>query len=433
MPTSVTSVFDTVGGPLAFFNQQVRQHEQLIQQLIVTVSPTGGKKPSHVALSVGAIQSTSVPDLEQRALRRHAKQAAEFFKDILESINHDIQKKRAGAAPLTIEDVLQQSETWKRVLERAEEVEIHKKLSENAITLAKIRGSAFTETVVVVLARFIPRLRAASMFDVSLSSLDECKRRYLERSTSRCNFVRQQHAVAALPRSQAGQPAAGDRSSRRRRRRRLSTSDEDEEDENSSSEEAEEDTRERASGHNRQRQRTSGGDSNNAQSENAHVDYQAHGQAGCHETGASEVGSIDPAADLPAVDTFIVFEWIDYENQNNLKKRKAKKVKNFSLGKVTHVEVDDDDPALESTINVNIWGHPPGSSQYTGEYLPAWLCGDAEKQSMYNPSTEAEEYKPWEKLVLACNIISLDVSMKSSGQGDESSLLIQENDQKQIK
>eukprot|EP00808_Paulinella_micropora_P015890 g41591.t1 len=137
--------------------------------------------------------------------------------------------------------------------------------------------------------------------------------------------------VAALPRSRAGQPAAGDRS-RRRRRRRLSTSDEDEEDENSSSEEAEEDTRERASG----------GDSNNARSENAHVDDQAHGQvseqklqqqalidgdreAGGHETGASEVGSIDPAADLPAVDTFIVFEWIDYENKNNLKKTQSKK------------------------------------------------------------------------------------------------------------
>eukprot|EP00808_Paulinella_micropora_P017569 g57664.t1 len=232
----------------------------------------------------------------------------------------------------------------------------------------------------------------------------------------------QEEDVAALPRPRARQPAAGDRS---RRHRRLSTSDEDEEDESSSSEEAEEDTRERASG---------GGDSNNAQSENAHVDNQAHGQvseqqlqqqalidgdreAGGHEVGASEVGSIDPAADLPAVDTFIVFEWIDYESRNNLKKRKAKKVKNFSLGKVTHVEVDDDDPALESTIHVNIWGHPPGSSQYTGEYLPAWLCGDAEKKSMYNPSTEAEEYKPWEKFVSACDIISLDVSMKQSGQG----------------
>eukprot|EP00808_Paulinella_micropora_P020147 g78766.t1 len=297
-------------------------------------------------------RSTSAPDLEQRALRRRAKKAADFFKDVLELINNDIQKKRAGAAPLTIEHILQRSKTWKLVLERAEEVEIHKKLAENAITLAKMR-------------------------------------------------------VAALPRPRARQPAAGDTS----RRRRLSTSDEDEEDESSSSEEAEENTRERASGHNRQRQRTSAGDSNNAQSENAHVDNQAHGQvseqqlqqqalidgdreAGGHEAGASEVGSIDPAADLPVLDTFIVFEWIDYESLNNLKKHKAKKVKNFSLGKVTHVEVDDDDPALESTIHVNIWDHPPGSSQYTGEYLPAWICGDAEKQSMYNPSTEAEEYKP---------------------------------------
>eukprot|EP00808_Paulinella_micropora_P005332 g28073.t1 len=103
------------------------------------------------------------------------------------------------------------------------------------------------------------------------------------------------------------------------------------------------------------------------------------------------------------------------------------------LGKVTRVEVDPDDPALDSTIHVNIWGRPSGSSQYSGEYLLAWLRGDEEKQTMRDPSTEAGEYELWEKLVLARNIISLDISMKPSGQGDASPLLVEESDRKQVK
>eukprot|EP00808_Paulinella_micropora_P027939 g9778.t1 len=85
------------------------------------------------------------------------------------------------------------------------------------------------------------------------------------------------------------------------------------------------------------------------------------------------------------------------------------KVKKFSLGKVTKVDVDGDDPNVDSVVLVNVWGHPSGSNQYTGKYLPAWLHGREEKQSINDPSTEDKEFKAWEKDVLASHIISLDM------------------------
>eukprot|EP00808_Paulinella_micropora_P000211 g5648.t1 len=41
---------------------------------------------------------------------------------------------------------------------------------------------------------------------------------------------------------------------------------------------------------------------------------------------------------------------------------------------------------------------------YRGKYLPAWLHGKEEKQSMNDPSTEDKEFKAWEKDVLASHI-----------------------------
>eukprot|EP00808_Paulinella_micropora_P023912 g79368.t1 len=57
-----------------------------------------------------------------------------------------------------------------------------------------------------------------------------------------------------------------------------------------------------------------------------------------------------------------------------------------------------------------------GSNQYTGKYLPAWLHGREEKQSINDPSTENKEFKAWEKDVLASHIISFDICMQPSGE-----------------
>eukprot|EP00808_Paulinella_micropora_P024691 g63961.t1 len=108
------------------------------------------------------------------------------------------------------------------------------------------------------------------------------------------------------------------------------------------------------------------------------------------------------------------------------------KVKNFSLGKVTEVDVDGDDPNVDSVVLVNVWGHPSGSNQYTGKYLPAWLHGREEKQSINDPSTENKEFKAWEKDVLASHIISLDICMQPSGESEVSSLQIASTDQEHI-
>eukprot|EP00808_Paulinella_micropora_P029696 g67337.t1 len=108
------------------------------------------------------------------------------------------------------------------------------------------------------------------------------------------------------------------------------------------------------------------------------------------------------------------------------------KVKNFSLGKVTKVDVDGDDPNVDSVVLVNVWGHSSGSNQYTGKYLPAWLHGQEEKQSINDPSTENKEFKAWEKDVLASHIISLDICMQPSGESEGSSLQIASTDQEHI-
>eukprot|EP00808_Paulinella_micropora_P007496 g56431.t1 len=110
-----------------------------------------------------------------------------------------------------------------------------------------------------------------------------------------------------------------------------------------------------------------------------------------------------------------------------------RKVKNFSLGKVTKVDVDGDDPNVDSVVLVNVWGHPSGSNQYTAKYLPAWLHGREEKQSINDPSTENKEFKAWEKDVLASHIISLDICMQPSGESEVSSLQIASTDQEHIK
>eukprot|EP00808_Paulinella_micropora_P010350 g48284.t1 len=124
--------------------------------------------------------------------------------------------------------------------------------------------------------------------------------------------------------------------------------------------------------------------------------------------------------ELPGEETFIAFEWVDYDNNKQVKRKSKKKVKRFSLGKVIKVEVSPVDPNLESTVLVHVWGHPAGSNQYTGKYRPAWLHGEKEKQFMNDPSTAAEEFERWEKDVLASHIISLDVYMQRCDDGDES-------------
>eukprot|EP00808_Paulinella_micropora_P001680 g38078.t1 len=97
-------------------------------------------------------------------------------------------------------------------------------------------------------------------------------------------------------------------------------------------------------------------------------------------------GELGAGEELPGVDTFIVFEWVDYD----------------------------------------------GSNQYTGKYLPAWLHGQEEKQSINDPSTEDKEFKAWEKDVLASHIISLDICMQPSGESEGSSLQIASTDQEHI-
>eukprot|EP00808_Paulinella_micropora_P020543 g36055.t1 len=114
-------------------------------------------------------------------------------------------------------------------------------------------------------------------------------------------------------------------------------------------------------------------------------------------------------------------------------KSRKRKVKKFSLEKVTKVDVDGDDPNVDSVVLVNVWGHPSGSNQYTGKYLPAWLHAREEKQSINDPSIEDKEFKAWEKDVLASHIISLDICMQPSGKSEVSSLQIASTDQEHIK
>eukprot|EP00808_Paulinella_micropora_P010802 g69214.t1 len=132
-------------------------------------------------------------------------------------------------------------------------------------------------------------------------------------------------------------------------------------------------------------------------------------------------GELGAGEELPGVDTFIVFEWVDYDGDRKKRvrsKSRKREVKKFSLGKVTKVDVDGDDPNVDSVVLVNVWGHSSGSNQYTGKYLPAWLHGQEEKQSINDPSTEDKEFKAWEKDVLASHIISLDICMQPSGESE---------------
>eukprot|EP00808_Paulinella_micropora_P010584 g75506.t1 len=102
-------------------------------------------------------------------------------------------------------------------------------------------------------------------------------------------------------------------------------------------------------------------------------------------------GELGAGEELPGVDTFIVFEWVDYDGDRKKRvrsKSRKKKVKKFSLGKVTKVDVDGNDPNVDSVVLVNVWGHPSGSIHYTGKYLQAWLHAREEKQSINDPSTE---------------------------------------------
>eukprot|EP00808_Paulinella_micropora_P013727 g58870.t1 len=146
-------------------------------------------------------------------------------------------------------------------------------------------------------------------------------------------------------------------------------------------------------------------------------------------------GELGAGEELPGVDTFIVFEWVDYDGDRKKRvrsKSRKREVKKFSLGKVTKVDVDGDDPNVDSVVLVNVWGHSSGSNQYTGKYLPAWLHGQEEKQSINDPSTEDKEFKAWEKDVLASHIISLDICMQPSGESEGSSLQIASTDQEHI-
>eukprot|EP00808_Paulinella_micropora_P007700 g42263.t1 len=96
---------------------------------------------------------------------------------------------------------------------------------------------------------------------------------------------------------------------------------------------------------------------------------------------------VEAGEELSGEETFIAFEWVDYDNNKQVKRESKKKVKRFSLGKVVKVEVNPVDPNLESTVLVHVWDHPAGSNQYTGQYRLAWLHGEKRKQSMNDPSS----------------------------------------------
>eukprot|EP00808_Paulinella_micropora_P016790 g11765.t1 len=164
------------------------------------------------------------------------------------------------------------------------------------------------------------------------------------------------------------------------------------------------------------------------------LDVVAAGSGG-QQTGNVVDGELGAGEELPGVDKFIVFEWVDYDGDRKKRvrsKSRKRTVKKFRLGKVTKVDVDGDDPNVDSVVLVNVWGHPSGSNQYTGKYLPAWLHGPEEKQSINDPSTEDKEFKAWEKDVLASHIISLDICMQPSGESELSSLQIASTDQEHI-
>eukprot|EP00808_Paulinella_micropora_P006243 g47838.t1 len=173
----------------------------------------------------------------------------------------------------------------------------------------------------------------------------------------------------------------------------------------------------------------------NANDDTKSNDDESDSDSAAASNNTAKVLGSDVAAgeELPGEETFIAFEWVDYDNNKQVKRKYKNKVKRFSLGKVIKVEVSPVDPNLESTVLVHVWGHPAGSNQYTGKYRPAWLHGEKEKQSMNDPSTAAEEFERWEKDVLASHIISLDVYMQRCDDGDESPLRIASADQEQIK
>eukprot|EP00808_Paulinella_micropora_P013027 g61285.t1 len=147
--------------------------------------------------------------------------------------------------------------------------------------------------------------------------------------------------------------------------------------------------------------------------------------------------------ELPGVDTFIVCEWVDYDGDRKKRvrsKSRKRKVKKFSLGKVTKVDVDGDDPNVDSVVLVNVWGHSSGSNKYTGKYLPAWLHGQEEKQSISDPSTEDKEFKAWEKDVFklqwrrtVTSSHSISACNRQVSESEGSSLQIASTDQEHIK
>eukprot|EP00808_Paulinella_micropora_P004490 g44391.t1 len=148
--------------------------------------------------------------------------------------------------------------------------------------------------------------------------------------------------------------------------------------------------------------------------DNSQTFYDSDNAAASINTAKVLGSDVAAGEELPGEEKFIAFEWVDYDNNKQVKRKSNKKVKRFSLGKV-------------------IKGHPAGSNQYTGKYGPAWLHGEKEKQSMNDPNTVAEEFERWGKDVLAIHIISLDVYMQRCDDGDESPLRIASADQEQIK
>eukprot|EP00808_Paulinella_micropora_P026348 g14460.t1 len=395
--------FDDFFVPLS---QRERKHQTLIEQLLALVSPVGGRRPAHVTLALDAPQSTQTSSAafdsasvsaETRALSRRAGKAAQFFDKVLKAINHHIQERRSGAAgalTIDIEAVLQHS-PWKQILARAEEVKISQQLAANAIELKNMAGRALTETIVGVLAKDIPRQTAADMLKITPVRIDSCRKMTMQAQLCQWHLgldvvvedssvqMDNLDVVAADSSMQVNHPCL--------------------------------DVAVHALDASQQQLQ-----------EHTVIDEQTRNVVDEQPRNVVD-GELGAGEELPGVDTFIVFEWVDYDGDRKKRvrsKSRKREVKKFSLGKVTKVD---------SVVLVNVWGHSSGSNQYTGKYLPAWLHGQEEKQSINDPSTEDKKFKAWEKDVLASHIISLDICMQPSGEIEGSSLQIASTDQEHIK
>eukprot|EP00808_Paulinella_micropora_P005099 g70423.t1 len=106
-------------------------------------------------------------------------------------------------------------------------------------------------------------------------------------------------------------------------------------------------------------------------------------------------GELGAGEELPGLDTFIVFELVDYDGDRKKRVRsklRKKKVKKFSLGKVTKVDIDGDDPNVDSLVLINVWGKTINQVQ-TSIRGSIYRLGESEMSSLHIASTDQEHIK----------------------------------------